>query len=60
VENEVGCLDGETCNRNGCDGIMSEQYQEGGCTCFISPPCGYCTGMIYECDTCGEETEPAW
>lgn len=35
------------------------EYKDGGCTCFISPPCGYCTHPgnpvnQEECDDCWE------
>lgn len=46
----------EQCNRNGCEGILERVTDQEGCTCFISPPCGYCCcGVI--CHVCGWEQE---
>ncbi len=57
IQNKTfGYEEGETCNRNGCDGQI-EREGEGGCSCHISPPCGHCTSPYY-CPECGwEETD---
>jgi hypothetical protein len=51
--NNLGILKGETCNRNGCDGIINEHPKEGGCSCHINPPCSYCTTSTEYCPKCG-------
>lgn len=49
----VGIEKGDLCNRDGCKGIIDEHEKEGGCSCHISPPCGYCTEPCAYCETCG-------
>jgi len=57
LEKEEGFLPGETCNRNGCKGIM-EDIRDGSCYCSaVIPPCGYCTSLHTQCSICGEEIE---
>lgn len=41
-----------------------EDYEEkkelidGGCSCHINPPCGWCTTNVWDCEECGHvETE---
>lgn len=46
------CKD-EICNRNNCKGIIDEYELDGGCSCHINPPCGYCTEPSGYCNTCG-------
>ena len=53
IELAEGYSNGESCNRNGCDGIIKEHEKEGGCSCHINPPCGYCTEPNAYCETCG-------
>jgi len=53
---EHGILEGETCNRNGCTGIIKDA-REGQCSCHINPPCGYCTSDKQYCDVCGWEND---
>ena len=48
-----GYSKGETCNRDNCKGIINEYEKEGGCSCHINPPCGYCTEPNSYCETCG-------
>jgi hypothetical protein len=50
---EEGYLEGETCNREGCTGIIQEIEKEGSCSCHINPPCGYCTEQNAYCEECG-------
>ncbi len=55
---ELGVCKDDVCNRYGCIGIISEHEKEGGCSCHISPPCGYCTTDTAYCPVCewsGEE-----
>lgn len=54
---EGGNCDGEICGRNGCQGTIVENPGEGGCSCHICPPCGYCVNMQYNCDTCDWNSE---
>lgn len=51
-EIELGYLDGEQCNRNGCKGVIAEHDSEGGCSCHTSPPCSYCVTSREYCTTC--------
>ena len=48
----LGYNKGETCNRDGCDGIIDEYEEEGGCTCFQNPPCSYCVDSRAYCEKC--------
>lgn len=50
---EPGCTEGETCNRDGCQGTM-ELEEAKGCTCFQSAPCSACMGRNIVCNDCGE------
>lgn len=61
-EFKIGTKPGEKCNRpqiiekvytQTCEGVM-EDVREGSCTCFINPPCSYCTTEHVQCNTCGE------
>ena len=48
-----GMEEGETCGRDGCEGEIRLTYEpEGGCSCHISPPCGYCVTPREECNEC--------
>lgn len=49
----IGYVKGEICNRDGCDGIIDEHILDGGCSCHINPPCGYCTEPKSFCVKCG-------
>lgn len=48
---EYGASEGETCNRQGCKGIIMEREVEG-CSCHICPPCGACTTPNEYCPVC--------
>lgn len=48
----LGFDSGETCNRNGCIGVIEEGPREGDCSCHISPPCGNCTTPREYCPVC--------
>lgn len=52
---ECGVIKGELCGRNDCPGIIDEYEKEGGCSCHINPPCGYCTTDASYCPICGWE-----
>jgi hypothetical protein len=50
----------EICNRDGCNGVIEEKDTDGGCSCHINPPCGYCTTNKEYCPVCewdGEEEQ---
>ena len=50
-----GYLKGETCNRNGCAGVIDEHPTEASCSCHINPPCSYCTDAREHCPECNWE-----
>ena len=50
----LGLEEGEICNRDGCQGIMT-YVKEGSCSCHINPPCSVCTDARLQCSECGEE-----
>lgn len=53
VEVTPGFEVGERCGRNGCNGLIADTYRpDGGCSCHISPPCGFCTTPREECPEC--------
>lgn len=43
---------GETCNREGCTGIIGEYEKDGCCSCHINPPCSFCTEDNRYCPEC--------
>lgn len=48
--------EGDTCGVNNCTGTFQIQPPLGswdwGCSCHISPPCGYCVGHELRCTDC--------
>jgi hypothetical protein len=49
---EVGCVDGEVCKRNGCDGVIELRPPEN-CSCHLGhAPCGPCTEPRFFCNKC--------
>ncbi len=51
-----GSQEGDTCNRNGCEGkIYLPKIVN--CSCHISAPCSACTDTVLKCDTCDLECE---
>ncbi|MBA4710519.1 hypothetical protein [Aquitalea aquatica] len=56
MEIEYGQLEGETCKRMGCQGVIEEHPREN-CSCHISPPCHYCTTPREYCPDCGWEAK---
>ena len=48
----IGYLEGESCNRNGCTGDILEEERRS-CSCHIAPPCSACTEPRGYCDECG-------
>jgi hypothetical protein len=59
----IGFYEGDTCNRDGCDGVIEKDRDEitTGCSCHLTPPCGYCTAMEIcpKCDWSAEEEADA-
>ena len=50
---ELGYEVGQVCNRNGCCGVISDTHEpDGGCSCHINPPCGFCTTPREKCPVC--------
>jgi hypothetical protein len=50
---DFGTAEGETCRRNGCDGVLvTRMPNEGSCSCHINPPCSYCTSSTIACTKC--------
>lgn len=43
----------ETCNRDGCTGIIREHDTDRSCTCFQNAPCSKCTDSRAFCEECG-------
>lgn len=54
TKTDYGYSEGDTCNRNGCLGIISDHEVEN-CSCHISPPCSQCTSPRSFCEVCGWE-----
>lgn len=54
MSENVGFTEGETCNRDGCKGLIEEHEKEG-CSCHICPPCSACTSPRGYCSECGWE-----
>lgn len=50
---ELGYMTSETCNRNGCKGIIEEREKEGSCSCHSNPPCSHCVDDNHYCPECG-------
>ena len=46
-----GDEEGQTCGRNGCNGVIAEHPVEN-CSCHISAPCGACTTPREYCPIC--------
>lgn len=55
INNMLGYIKGEICNRNNCQGIIDEHEKEGSCCCHIHPPCSYCVEDNNYCPECGWE-----
>jgi hypothetical protein len=47
----VGYAEGDTCNRDGCVGIIDTHPPEN-CSCHLSAPCSRCTGPRNFCPEC--------
>jgi len=50
-QNEIGYCEGETCGRDGCDGVLVLEPVEN-CSCHISAPCGACMTPRDHCPVC--------
>ena len=55
IEN-FGTKGGEICNRGGCEEEIEERdFEDGSCSCHISPPCSFCMAPPFYCPSCGWE-----
>lgn len=56
---EPGFCEGDTCARDGCEGVIEMRPAEN-CSCHLHPPCSACTASRNFCPKCGwnEEDEP--
>jgi len=54
AEMGLGYTEGDSCGRNGCDGVIAQHRSEN-CPCHISPPCWSCTSLRGFCPVCGWE-----
>lgn len=57
---ELGYCEGDTCGRDGCDGVI-ESHDVENCSCHLNAPCGSCTsprGFCPECDWQESEDPP--
>lgn len=52
----TGFLEGETCGREGCAGVIAEHPVEG-CSCHINPPCYACSTPREYCPECEWEAK---
>lgn len=53
MANYLGYSRGETCNREGCEGIIEEMETDGCCSCHINAPCSNCESGKGYCESCG-------
>ena len=51
---KYGICEGDTCGRNGCDGVIKLPAVTN-CSCHINPPCFQCVSRRCFCDQCGWE-----
>jgi hypothetical protein len=52
---EPGWCEGDTCNRDGCDGVI-ETHPPDNCSCHMGmPPCSACTDPRFYCPKCDWE-----
>lgn len=47
----LGTTEGDTCNRNGCKGVLF-YHEVVGCSCHMNPPCSACVGNPLTCPDC--------
>lgn len=47
----LGYSDGDTCQRDGCNGVIAFHPSEN-CSCHIAPPCFSCTSATAFCHEC--------
>lgn len=56
IKGHYGVLEGETCNRNNCPGVIEEVKSEQGCSCHMGvAPCSSCCNTNQYCPECGWE-----
>lgn len=54
---EEGYSLGETCNRDGCAGIIKEHDTDSCCSCHNNAPCSHCTTAREYCPECNWDAE---
>jgi hypothetical protein len=57
MNTDHGYADGDTCNRDGCQGIIKEHDTDTCCSCHDNPPCSHCTTSREYCPACGWDGE---
>lgn len=50
----IGFCEGDTCNRNGCQGVI-DMYPSENCSCHLNAPCSACTAPRNFCPECDWE-----
>lgn len=56
MANDFGHLEGETCWRNGCQGVITVRPVEN-CSCHLHAPCGSCMERREQCLACDWRAE---
>ena len=56
MSDELGWCEGDTCNREGCEGVIQMRKAEN-CSCHLNAPCSACTAPRQYCDTCDWDEE---
>lgn len=51
---DLGYVEGDTCNRDGCKGAITMHPVEN-CSCHLHAPCSACTDVTAFCPECGWE-----
>ena len=51
-----GIEHGDTCNRDGCGGIIEVSPIEN-CSCHITAPCSGCSDQVLYCPECGWDSD---
>mgnify|MGYP000867851891 CR=1 FL=1 len=60
MEKEIGFCAGEMCNRDGCEGTITESSSEESCRCHICAPCSSCCNTSQYCEECGWDNDEEW
>lgn len=67
TDDNLGYEEGETCNRNGCTGVIEwYESESGNCSCHLNAPCSACENAeaYYQCTKCDYQSDtsenPEW